>query len=136
MVESISETQNAWVTVGTGDTCIVLHRLPWICFTDVSRPWIGSRREWRLDLTVLIDNPVKHVPSLYGGLLAGVYGVCVFFPGARVASPNRLSQPTVRSTEPDVIVVQLQEIQAAMTPIGDLLRGADGRCSMAAVKSE
>lgn len=61
VVESISETQNAWVTVDTGDTCIVLHWFPWICFTDVSRPWIGSRSVWRLGLTVLIDNPVKYV---------------------------------------------------------------------------
>lgn len=48
-------------SVDTGDTCIVLHWFPWICFTDVSRPWIGSRSVWRLGLTVLIDNPVKYV---------------------------------------------------------------------------
>ena len=64
VVGSISETQNAcgsWECVHWAIHALFLHRFPWICFTDVSRPWIGSRSVWRLGLTVLIDNPVKYV---------------------------------------------------------------------------
>ena len=92
VVGSISETQNAcgsWECVHWAIHALFLHRFPWICFTDVSRPWIGSRSVWRLGLTVLIDIMSVRTPGCnYGGPPRRRV-----FPGARVASQTDYQNP-------------------------------------------